>query len=267
MRTPFNSSIRALITSLLILMHNSLTKTDHRPYPLPHGRWMMEQSWHHLLFAHWPFRLADIRHAVPAELPIDTFDGSAWVGVVPFDLHGLRARGLPALRGVSDFPELNVRTYVTIDGKPGVYFFSLDAGSKLAVMGARIAFHLNYYHALMSITRTPDGIQYLSRRTDSRGKPADFSARYRADGKGFHATRGSLEYFLTERYCLYSVSPAGRVYRLDIHHKPWLLQPATGQIEAASVLAATGIPAPSTPPLLHFSAVQEMIAWLPDRIR
>ena len=179
----------------------------------------------------------------------------------------LRARGLPALRGVSDFPELNVRTYVTIDGKPGVYFFSLDAGSKLAVIGARVAFHLNYYYALMAITRTADGIQYLSRRADARGKPADFSARYHADGKGFHAVAGSLDHFLTERYCLYSVSPSGGVYRLEIHHKPWLLQPAKANIEATSLLAAAGIRAPSTPPLLHFSGVQEMIGWLPDRIR
>jgi uncharacterized protein len=226
----------------------------------------MEQSWHDLLFAHWSFPIEAIRAAVPPQLPIDTFDGKAWVGVVPFYLRGLRARGLPSLRGISDFPELNVRTYVTIDGKPGVYFFSLDAASKFAVLGARAAFHLNYFHALMSVVRTNAGIQYLSRRTDRRGKAADFSARYRATGKGTGAVPGSLDHFLVERYCLYSVSRSSRVYRLDIHHKPWLLQPAEAQLDAASLLLAAGLPSPRDRGLLHFSAVQEVVGWLPDRV-
>jgi uncharacterized protein YqjF (DUF2071 family) len=226
----------------------------------------MEQSWHDLLFAHWSYPVDAIRAAVPASLPIDTFDGRAWIGVVPFKVRGLRARWLPALPGLSDFPELNVRTYVTIAGKPGVYFFSLDAGSSIAVLGARTAFHLNYYHALMAVTRGPHGIHYLSRRTDRRGQPADFSARYRAGGKGARAQPGTLEYFLTERYCLYAVSPSARAYRLDIHHKPWLLQPAEAQLDAAMLLTASNLPAPSGEPLLHFSAAQEMIGWLPERV-
>jgi uncharacterized protein YqjF (DUF2071 family) len=247
-------------------MHDSLAETAHRPYPVPGGQWVMEQSWHDLLFAHWSYPAAVIRAAVPAQLPIDTFDGRAWAGVVPFQVRGLRARWLPAIRGLSDFPELNVRTYVTIGGKPGVYFFSLDAGSAWAVQGARIAFHLNYYRALMSMTRGPRGITYLSRRTDRRGRPADFSARYRANGKGVRAQPGSLEYFLIERYCLYAVSPSGRINRMDIHHRPWLLQPAEAEIDADMLLAAAQIPAPGERPLLHFSALQEMIGWLPERV-
>jgi uncharacterized protein len=248
-------------------MHSSLTETNHRPYPLPRGSWVMEQSWHDLLFAHWPIAVEALRGGVPAQLPIDTFNGSAWIGVVPFRLRGLRARGLPAVRGLSEFPELNVRTYVTLDGKPGVYFFSLDAANKLAVLGARSLFHLNYYHALMSITRMNGGVQFLSRRTDARARPADFSARYRAVEKGLRTQPGSLEHFLVERYCLFSVSPSGRTYRLDIHHKPWLLQPADAQLDATSLLAAAGIPGPAGAPMLHFVRVQEMIGWLPDRVR
>lgn len=248
-------------------MHSSLTETAHRPYAVPKGRWVMEQSWHDLLFAHWPLPVSAIRAAVPEQLPLDTFDGRAWVGVVPFRVRGLRARWLPAIRGLSDFPELNVRTYVTIGGKPGVYFFSLDAASPLAVLGARAAFHLNYFNALMSMVRGPDGITYLSRRTDRRGQPADFSARYRPDGKGVRAQPNSLEHFLVERYCLYAVSAAARVYRLDIHHGPWLLQPAQAQLDADMLLAASRIPAPADEPLLHFSPVQEMIGWLPERVR
>jgi uncharacterized protein YqjF (DUF2071 family) len=249
------------------MSHPSLTETAHRPWPVPKGSWIMEQSWHDLLFAHWSFPVEALRPTVPDILPIDSYNGRAWVGVVPFQLRGLRARMLPAVPGLANFPELNLRTYVTIDGKPGVYFFSLDAGNKLAVMGARAVFHLNYFEALMSATRGPNGINYLSRRTDPRGKPADFSARYRATGKGFRAQPGTLEYFLVERYCLYAVSPARRVYRLDIHHKPWLLQPAEAELDAAQLFAAAGLPAPSGEPLLHYSVVQEMIGWLPDRVK
>lgn len=252
---------------LFVFMHQSLSDTVRRPYPLPKGRWVMEQSWHDLLFAHWSVPVDAIRAAVPAQLPIDTFQGNAWVGVVPFMIRGLRARGLPALPGTSTFPELNVRTYITIDGKPGVYFFSLDAGSPLAVRVARTAFHLNYYNALMSLTRSSDGITFLSRRTDRRGQAADFSARYRADGKGYRAEPGSLEYFLVERYCLYAVSPSTRVYRMEIHHRPWLIQPATAEVDAAALLQAAGVARPASKPVLHFSPVQEMIAWLPDRVR
>jgi uncharacterized protein YqjF (DUF2071 family) len=126
---------------------------------------------------------------------------------------------------------------------------------------------LNYYLALMSAVKTQGSVTYLSRRTDSRGQPADFSARYQPNGRGYRAQPGSLEYFLVERYCLYSVSPSGRVYRLEIHHKPWLLQPAVAQLEATAMLRANGLPAPGGEPLLHFSGVQEMIGWLPDRVR
>ena len=249
------------------MSHHSLSETAHRPYLLPHGQWIMEQSWHDLLFAHWSFPLDVVQRAVPSELPVDTFEGKAWVGVVPFHLRGLRARGLPSIPALSSFPELNLRTYVTIDGKPGVYFFSLDAANRLAVAGARALFHLNYFEALMSITRGAEGFTYLSRRTDRRGNPADFSARYRSNGKGFRAAPGTLEYFLVERYCLYAVSRAQRVYRLNIHHKPWLLQPAEAQVDATALFTAAGLPTPTDQPLLHFSAIQEMIGWLPDRIR
>ena len=226
----------------------------------------MEQSWHDLLFAHWPVAHDVIQRAVPDGLPVDTFEGKAWVSVAAFNLRGLRGRGLPTLPALSTFPELNLRTYVTIGGKPGVFFFSLDAGNRLAVAGARLLFHLNYFEALMSITRSADGFAFLSRRTDRRGKPADFTARYRANGKGVRAAPGTLEYFLAERYCLYSVSGAKRIYRLDIHHKPWLLQPAEAQLDAGPLFLAANLPAPNDPPLLHFSPVQEMIGWLPDRV-
>jgi hypothetical protein len=221
----------------------------------------MEQTWRDLLFAHWSYPIDEVRTVVPRQLPIDTFDGRAWIGVVPFMLENLHARGLPGMPGAASFPELNVRTYVTLDGKPGVYFFSLDAASKLAVIGARTLFHLNYFDADMSITHTPTGIEYTSRRTSG---DADFRGHYAADGEAFEPAPGTLDHFLTERYCLYAVRSSGGVHRLEIHHRPWLLQPAQAELDAGSMLAAAGLSIPAGRPLLHFSAIQPMIGWAPQ---
>lgn len=228
----------------------------------------MEQTWRDLLFAHWSYPVEEVRAVVPPELPLDTYEGRAWIGVVPFYLENLKMRGIPALPGFSSlsFAELNVRTYVTIDGKPGVYFFSLDAANRLAVTGARTLFHLNYFDAEMSITHTPTGIEYTSTRTDRRGGDAQFRGHYAANGEVSVPMRGSLEHFLTERYCLYAVSGAAAVHRLQIHHRPWLLQPAVAELYAGPMLTAAGLTVPANDPLLHFSAIQPMVGWMPERI-
>lgn len=247
-------------------MHESLSHTTHRPWPLPDKPWIMEQTWRDLLFAHWAYDIDEVRAAVPAQLPLDTRDGKAWIGVVPFLLENLKVRGLPGVPGVTalTFAELNVRTYVSIDGKPGVYFFSLDAANKLAVMGARTLFHLNYFDADITLTRTGADVRYVSARTDARGRAANFGASYTAIGEVLEPQPGSLEHFLTERYCLYAVSGASSVHRLEIHHRPWLLQTARAELDARSVLAAAGLPAPRGEPLLHFSSLQPMIGWAPE---
>jgi uncharacterized protein len=249
-------------------MHELLNETAHRPWPLPSAAWVMEQTWRDLLFAHWSYPVEEVRAVVPAELPLDTYEGRAWVGVVPFYLENLKPRGVPAFAGVSSlsFPELNVRTYVTIDGKPGVYFFSLDAANTLAVAGARALFHLNYFDADMSITHTPTGIEYTSHRTDPRGAEATFRGHYAATGEVSIPVSGTLEHFLTERYCLYAVRGGESVHRLEIHHRPWLLQPAEADLDAGPMLAAAGLAVPADKPLLHYSAIQPMVGWLPERV-
>jgi uncharacterized protein YqjF (DUF2071 family) len=226
----------------------------------------MEQTWVNLLFAHWAYPADEVRAVLPPGLPLDTYDGKAWIGVVPFLLENLRARGLPALAPVSTFPELNLRTYVTIDGKPGVYFFSLDAANKLAVIGARAVFHLNYFDADMSINRDDHGVHFSSLRTDGRGKPANFRGEYKPTGETFEPQPGTLEHFLTERYCLYSVDASNGVHRLQIHHRPWLLQPASARLDANMMLTAAGLSARADEPLLHFSARQPMIGWPSERV-
>ena len=237
-------------------MHPALDSVSHRPWPLPAGSWVMAQTWHDLLFAHWPVEPRVLRSIVPVELPLDIFDGRCWVGVVPFHMSGIHARGLPPIPGLSRFPELNVRTYVTLGGKPGVYFFSLDAASLPAVRTARKFFHLPYYYASMSAQPNGDWIDYHSRRL---GSNAEFHGCYRPVGH-IPTSPGSLEHWLTERYCLYTVH-RNFIFRGEIHHRPWPLQKAEAEIDVNSVAVAAGIQLPSDPPLLHFSRKLEVLIW------
>ncbi|WP_309122062.1 DUF2071 domain-containing protein [Paenibacillus sp.] len=234
---------------------------DHRPWPPPRRPWVMKQTWDRLLFAHWPVRPDELRGLIPAELTLDTFDGAAWVAVVPFGMSGIRLRGLPPIPGTAAFPEINVRTYVTHQGKPGVYFFSLDATNPLAVASARLFFHLPYVRADMSIASIADGaVDYRSRRTHRKAAPAEFAGRYAPISEPFRAAAGSLESWLTERYALYIVRRGG-VYRGDIHHEPWPLQLAQADIRSNTMAAAAGIALPEEPPLLHYAHRLDVLFW------
>lgn len=244
-----------------------LAASDHRPWPLPRAPWVMAQQWHDLLFAHWPLPPETLRPLVPEVLPLDTFGGQAWVGVVPFQMRGVRPRLLPALPWLSSFPELNMRTYVTLDEKPGVYFFSLDAANPVAVALARVFFHLPYFRAVMRCTRKDDTIAYESQRGHAGAPPAALRASYRPTGPVYHAAPGSLDEWLTERYCFYAPGRERHVFRCEITHAPWPLQPAELTLAANTTAASSGIPLPNTPPLLHFSARQDVLAWWPRRIR
>ncbi len=246
--------------------HDILHQTTHRPWPMPARPWVMTQTWHHLLFAHWPVPHDVLRPLVPLPFELDLFEGRAWVGIVPFYMTNVAPRFVPTLPWVSEFPELNVRTYVRMGERPGIYFFSLDAGSALAVHTARTLLNLPYYSASMAVTPRADGISYESRR-DSTSRPAEFLARYAPDGDVFSAAPESLEYFLTERYCLYHLTRRGRPYRLDIHHPPWRLQPARAELMRNTMGEINGIPLPSAAPLLHFARRQDMVAWPPQRSR
>lgn len=242
------------------------SEVAHRPWPLPTGPWIMAQRWNDLLFAHWPVRTEVVRALVPASLTLDLHEDTAWLSITPFTLSHLRPRGAPALPVLSTFPELNVRTYVTLGGRPGVYFFSLDAGNALAVAAARALYHLPYSHASMSVHRRRDGlIYYHSRRDDHAAREADFDARYRPAGDVFHATPGTLDHWLTERYCLYAIDSARRVHRAEIHHRPWPLQPAEAQIERNTMADAAGITLPDQPPRLAFARMLDVVVWPPHR--
>src|SRR6266513_4386936 len=175
----------------------------------------MAQTWHDLLFAHWPVETGALRRLIPRDLPLDTFEGRCWVGIAPFHMSHIHAHGLPPLPGLSRFPELNVRTYVTVGDKPSVYFFSLDACNLPAVWAARKFYRLPYFHARMLVSGDEHGISYHSRRYRSN---AELRARYAATGPVQLRQPGTLEHWLTERYCLYTVAK-GNVYRAEIHHE------------------------------------------------
>ena len=240
--------------------------TAHRPWPMPAKAWVMTQTWHDLLFAHWPVDAVALREKIPAGFELDTFDGQAWVGVVPFHMSNVAPRGVPALPWVSAFPELNVRTYVRVGGVPGVYFFSLDAANPVAVGVARTVVHLPYYTAAMKVEKDDGWIRYDSRRASSSGKPAELTARYRPVGQPRSPAEGTLEYFLTERYCLFTVDSDFRAYRLDIHHPPWPLQDAEAEIAANTMADAAGIRLPDVAPLCHFARRQDMVAWMLETV-
>jgi uncharacterized protein YqjF (DUF2071 family) len=226
----------------------------------------MAQTWRNLLFAHWPVPSRALANLIPPGLTLQTFDRHAWVGITPFVLTGLRARATPAIRGVSEFPELNVRTYVTAEGKPGVFFFSLDAGSALAVTGARALYSLPYFRARMCVSAGPHGIMYASRRTHRGAPRAEFSAEYRPIGDAAVPRAGTLDHWLTERYCLYAVDRRARLYRAEIHHPPWPLQRAEADIRRNTMTAGLGFELPDVPPLLHFARRLNVHVWPPEAL-
>jgi uncharacterized protein len=241
-----------------------LKEVAHRPWPMPDRPWVMTQTWHDLLFAHWTADPKELRVKVPAAFELDLFQGMAWIGVVPFHMTNVAPRGVPSIPWVSAFPELNVRTYVRVDNRPGVFFLSLDAGSTLAVQAARSLLNLPYHSASMTVSPATNGVEYRRRRdSDPR---AEFNATYAPTGDTLVATPASLDYFLTERYCLYNVNRSGQPYRLEIHHPPWPLQPARADLHLNTMAHANGVRLPDEPPVLHFAERQDMVAWAPTML-
>jgi uncharacterized protein len=216
----------------------------------PRGLPLMRQWWGRLLFMHWPVEPRLLRPLVPPMLTVDAFEGQAWVGVVPFSMWGVRPYLAPPFPGLSSFLELNVRTYVHYEGVPGVLFLSMDIDSKCATWGARQFFFLPYYHANMSMVRTDDTIHYASARLGP--EPAEFDATWTCGERLPHAEPGTLDFFLTERYCLYTAHRE-ELYRLRIAHAPWPLRRAALSHLETTVLECLGLPAPAGAPLIHYA--------------
>src|SRR5260370_4686825 len=202
-----------------------IAKTDRRPWAVPSRPWVVAMRWHDLLFMHWPIDVGLLRPLVPPALEIDTHDGQAWIGVVPFHMTGVRPRFIPWLPWLSAFAEINVRTYVTTGGKPGVWFLSLDAAKRTAVRLARWTYQLPYYFARISVQERQGRIVYQSLRPHPGVGEGHFAATYRPTGARYRSAPGSLDEWLTDRYCLYTADGKARIFRGEIHHHPRPLHP------------------------------------------
>lgn len=244
--------------------------SDFTPAASP-PRWpLMRQRWSNLLFAHWPIPAEVLRPYLPARLELDTFAGQAWLGVVPFTMSHIRPLGLPALPGLSALHELNVRTYARLEGVPGVWFLSLDATQPLGVWAARTLFHLPYLHARMQLRPTPAGALHATATRTHRGEPsATFAATWMPGATLPLAQPGSLAYFLTERYHLYTAGPRVRpgqhdsaLWRGRLWHQPWTLREATLSHWESTMVESHGLPAPQGPPLLH--AADALDVWVEE---
>lgn len=227
----------------------------------------MTQTWHDLLFAHWPYPSERLRRLVPEPLEVDTFEGEGWVGIIPFRLSGVRLRGLPEVPLTSNFREINVRTYVRLGDKRGVLFLSLDADSPLVVALARPWFLLPYMRAGIRMSNEAGCVSFKCLRTDPVAPEAEFSATYCPCAAPCAAKEGTLASWLTERYCYYAQGRWGDLYRCDIAHPRWPLQEAEAHIETNTMALPHGINLPAQEPLLHFSKRITALVWPLRRVR
>jgi hypothetical protein len=223
----------------------------------------MHQNWGKLLFIHWRIDKKLLRPLIPEALEIDVFDGSAWIAVAPFTMWDIRALPpfLPRMPGLSSAHELNVRTYVYLNNVPGVWFLSLDCNSAAAVLAARRFYHLPYYKAGIELTERAGEdffVDYSLVREEN--PPAHFHASWKVGEKLSTSQPGSLEFFLTERYCLYSEN-LGSLYRARIQHAPWPLQKAELVSFNSDMIESHSLPTPTGDPLLHYCEAISVDIW------
>lgn len=225
----------------------------------------LRMTWKNLAFLHWPLPQAQLQPKLPEGLELDTHEGVAWLGITPFEMRDVHVTGMPPVPTARNFPELNVRTYVRHQGRAGVWFFSLDAASLLAVMGARSVTGLPYYHARMTLRASGDAIAYASDRRAARAPRAIFRARYAPTGDVYASTPGSLEHFLTERYSLF-VERASKLLRLDVEHRAWPLQNGSAEVSVNTMAEAIGLRLPDEKPHVLFSRQLQVVAHWPTPV-
>lgn len=234
---------------------------DHklRPYPPPQTPWLFAQTWHDTLFAHYPVEQELVRRLLPPPLTLETYEGQGWISVVAFGVKHFRPRGLPPVPGISAFPEVNLRTYCSFGGKPGIYIFTLDVKSPLTVIGARLLFYLAYYRARMSLRREGSRIAFSSERL-RRDFPGTFIADYTPIGDVSPPQPGTLAYWLAQRFCVYSLDRRQRVYRSEVDHAPWPLQAVEAVIRENTLGTSLGLPLPDAA-LMQYAVRVDVKLW------
>lgn len=248
-------------------MREFSTRSANRLRPLPTGHWAATERWNDLLFAHWPIPAGQMADLLPEGLEPDLFQGMAWLGIVPFWLDRVRLRRMPLLACGRHFPDLNLRTYVRdpANKESGIYCFSVDASSLLAVTVARMAYSLPYYWAEMRMEQHDErSFSFFSHRRMTHNPIVAFHARYRGlgpSGRQPEGITGSFENFMTDRNNLYSTTQAGQLQRASVHGVCWPLEEAEAEIEYNSLGASIGLALPSSPPLLHYSRRLALYVW------
>jgi hypothetical protein len=253
-------------------MREYLVRTSQKPRPLPAGRWALTQRWNDLLFVHWPVPARIIEALLPEWLEADLYQGTAWLGVVPFWLDRVKVRGLPPFSGLHGFPDLTLRTYVRdrISGTAGFYCFSMDSSSLLTVAAARLVYRLPYHLAEMKMkARSEREFVFYSRRRLAHPETI-FKARYRGLGpsrKQVEVHPGSFESYMTERSCLFGTNRGGAPIRANLHYVPWPLEEAEAEIERNDLATAVGIELPQMEPVLHYSRRMAVYVWPVELVR
>ncbi|QCR31282.1 YqjF family protein [Lysinibacillus sp. SGAir0095] len=219
--------------------------------------WIMKQTWSDVLFAHYPVSRKVLEMLVPTELKVDTFYQTGWVTIVPYLTSSMHLRGLPPVPGMAPYPGFNIRTYVTMNGKPGVYFFSLTAANFLAAYSAKTFFRLPYLYMDMKYKRVKDLVVFESEKKSG----LQLLCNYKSISAPSHTDNGSLEEWLVERYCVYTISKKGVPLRADILHEPWLLEKAEAEFHQNTLLSTLNIKQGNEKPILHYARKAVVRFW------
>ena len=240
---------------------NIMRDIAHRPWPLPSKNWIMRQSWRNFLFTHWPIPTEILRPHIPSALEIDTYNGSAWLGVVVFVMEGIYPRGLSSISLTPTFPEINVRTYVHYNGKPGIFFMSLDVGDWASYTIAKRWYRLPYKKADISFQKEGQTFYCQSVRKGKTNPPISFQVKYTPVSEVYFPKEGTLDHWLTERYCLFSTNNGINIFCGEIHHRPWPLQKVEAEISRNTLLTPFKIDGTEVQPIYHFSKGVDTFFW------
>ena len=229
----------------------------HKGTAFPNLPWIMKQTWHDLLFAHYPVKLELLQKLVPPVFQLDSYNGIGWVGVVPFHVQNHRVRLLPPIPGFDRFAQINIRTYVTVNGKRGVYFIRVHMNHLIAGVLAKTFYYMPFQAAIVKMEQSDRYINFCS----IKSKQIEFQCHYTPISESKLAEKASFEHWLVERYSMYSLNRKGEVMRSDILHNYWPLQLAEGEITNHSILLNEGIQVANNEPILHYAKKMEAMLW------